>query len=750
MNALYQDIVLAVIEVLLMEPNKALNKFDLLRKVQRSKENFDWLDLRNLVKAAQESDTLTVDGNVIAIIESAEATRKNVAIPVHDARELFPGRWLFYDNEDVQAFNDWAEKLLANYLRKRNSTDKEEARAIKDRVDVLCAQEAPLPVNDVEELWEDLEQFNNGEDGDENRLQRGITWGEWRVHLERISDEYDINGAPVKLIYPAQDTTTIHEYRRRPGKLKWPLLKVEQNENTYYLSVAPIKEIDAVCAVPDLPETMTSKQTAHRVLDRNIGQSEWQRQLNVKRREAILQFMENSENVIANAPILFVADSSHINISSTAVEIGMDFLEQQNIQRQGISDRVYRDVRIDSQDMRPLWLIDGQHRIRGGAGSTKGREVNVPIIIFPSELSLEKTAKIFAEINTLQEPLDTLHQLFMQHRFHIPSPKAKSDFGLDGTGRPRNQHSRANYWAYELAARLCTDAQNPLYGRIQLLKQNHQRGHVIDGKQWLDFSHAWMKSVYSESSNIPFETVVEEVGNYFKAIRHITKLAYPSRPGWDNDVNNQSLIQRKSPFVALLLCYPAARRAALIEEVNMNEGTISNDPIGQVAFQMALAPWKNIDWHDDDLKNRFGASGESPRRSLLAWLECALEAQEPASKSEIHTDRHESIPGKGIFAKPAKTTIVIIGDSWMTRAGQQLQFYSERPMNALPTCRWELQSATGEEIKSQSVPASESRRSYFKLQHTPVWDSASSLVLVAKWDNVNGTSTTKMTLQRNG
>ena len=121
----------------------------------------------------------------------------------------------------------------------------------------------------------------------------------------------------------------------------------------------------------------------------------------------------------------------------------------------------------------------------------------------------------------------------------------------------------------------------------------------------------------------------------------------------------------------------------------MNEGIIPDNPIGELAFQMALAPWKHVDWHDDDLKNRFGASGESPRRSLLAWLECALEAEEPATKSEIHTDRHESTPGQGIFAKPAKSTIVITGDSWMTRSGQQLQFYSERPINALPTCRWE-------------------------------------------------------------
>lgn len=753
MNELHELIVNTAIGILTAEGSRAMTKFDLLRKIQRTTPELDWLDPNNLMMAIGESDQLTVDGNVISIIQQEEAEANNVPIPVPSARDMFPGQWNFYDQNDVHSFGDWSDKLFARYLSRNRSRHKEEARDLKDRVSQLCELEVPIDKVLVEEVWSEIERFNEGEEGENeerNRLQRGLTWGEWRTNEERITGHYDINGADCRLIYPAQGTTTIHEYRRRPGKMKWPILRVEQNETTYYLAVAPIKEIDAVCAVPDLPETITSQETAKRILDRSERLDEWQRQLNIKRREAIMQFMENHENIIANAPILFIADEENSTVSGNYLEISMNFLRQETITRDGVTDTVYRDVQVNHHDNRPLWLIDGQHRIRGGAGSTLGREVNVPIIIFPNELSLKKTAKIFAEINTLQEPLDNLHQRFMQHRFQIPSPKLKSDFGVDAHGNPRNAHSRANHWAYELAATLCKDQRSPLYGRIQLLTQNQGHGYVIDAKQWLDFSQSWMKSIYADGSGIEFDTMKEEVGNFFKAFRDITEQAYPTNPGWNSNPNRKSLIQRKSAFVALLLSYPAVRRRAKSIVAETDGYVNTNESINTGAFRLAMEPWRNVDWQDDALKQRFGGSGEPPRRSLLAWLECALGSEIAATRDEIHTDEFESVAGKGIFGKPAKGNIVRGNDEWIYTPGQQIEFYSERPLNALPTCRWELQDPDGNEILSRSISAAENRRSYIRFKHSTEWSTQSKLQLVAKWENENGTSTTRLILSRNG
>ena len=52
----------------------------------------------------------------------------------------------------------------------------------------------------------------------------------------------------------------------------------------------------------------------------------------------------------------------------------------------------------------------------------------IPQTAFPPDFDLGQSAKIFAEINTLQKKLSPLHTLFMQHRFGIPSPTGKRDF----------------------------------------------------------------------------------------------------------------------------------------------------------------------------------------------------------------------------------------------------------------------------------------------------------------------------------
>ena len=74
----------------------------------------------------------------------------------------------------------------------------------------------------------------------------------------------------------------------------------------------------------------------------------------------------------------------------------------------------YCDFKVRN-DLRPIWLIDGQHRTRGLAQSDVGSNVEIPIIFFPPSFDLSQSAKIFSEINTLQKKLSALHTLYMQH-----------------------------------------------------------------------------------------------------------------------------------------------------------------------------------------------------------------------------------------------------------------------------------------------------------------------------------------------
>src|SRR5208283_5284441 len=121
----------------------------------------------------------------------------------------------------------------------------------------------------------------------------------------------------------------------------------------------------AVCSVPQLPEEIDSADAGRRVLDRNLGGQEWQRRIEAKRVLAIKNFISDRANIIANSAILFASDSSAFTSDSgghVAIEPG-EFLRREK--------GIWTD-RIGKHDLRPLWLIDGQHRVRGLAQSKEG------------------------------------------------------------------------------------------------------------------------------------------------------------------------------------------------------------------------------------------------------------------------------------------------------------------------------------------------------------------------------------------
>ena len=714
----------------LAQNNGSANIFEVLRDVE---SEIEWVSMLYINQAVTSSSELIRQGNTVFLQQEITETSK---VRVEKAAQpLFPGEWQFIDDDDVADFKRWMEERFQNYLQRNNAKEKEEARDLLEKVRLLSHYHAAeLDIATVEALWDELDEFDKA-----YNLNNGLVWGLWRIERERISDSYRIGNTECQLIYPANGTTTIHEYRRQPGKLKWQVLPVEQEGATFYIGVAPVKEIDAVSAVPDLPESMTCERAAKRVLDNQLGMNEWQRQLSVKRREAIMQFMEHSESVLANAPLLFVFDDERVTFSNRSVEIDLSWLVKQSIERNGQRYEAYRDVISEGRDNRPLWLIDGQHRIRGGAGSKRGREVAIPIIIFPNDFKLKNTAKIFAEINTLQEGLDEFHSLFMQHRFHSPSPNVTRDFRVNEDGEPSTADSQANHWSYQLAANLCNDPRSPLFDRIRFLKQNESIKPVVKATQWVDFSRSWVKSIYVEDAfGSTLESCTLEVGNYFKAFERL--YTDKPNPGWSRG-NRKSLIQGQTHFIALLLAYPRVREHALI--IREGGSGLLNEP----EFHTAMLAWQNIDWWDRDMEAAFGGGGEKPRRSLLAWLQDAIGA-EPGKRTEIHNDTHQSVAGRSLFAKPAQCEIEKRGNNWMTHAADYMRFRAERPINALPTVRWELEDLSGTEIESGSAVCRDGHIAEWKIRYSNAWNRHSELIMVAKWDNVNGASTTQLKLRR--
>ena len=183
------------------------------------------------------------------------------------------------------------------------------------------------------------------------------------------------------------------------------------------------------------------------------------------------------------------------------------------------------------KDMRPIWLIDGQHRTRGLCLNENGYDLEIPIIFFPPGFDLSQSAKIFAEINTLQKKLSALHTLFMQHRFSIPSPTKKRDFSRNDDGSFPDEVSYMNHMSYECAAALTSNEGGPLYNRVKILDSTEKKS-IIKATQWLDFSRSWWKqgNIYSADKGFSQDHMNTEVENYFKALVETC-----NHDGWEND-----------------------------------------------------------------------------------------------------------------------------------------------------------------------------------------------------------------------
>jgi hypothetical protein len=84
----------------------------------------------------------------------------------------------------------------------------------------------------------------------------------------------------------------------------------------------------------------------------------------------------------------------------------------------------------------------------------------------------------------------------------------------------------------------------------------------------------------------------------------------------------------------------------------------------------------------------------------------------------------------------------------MIHPGDYMVFKAERPLNALPTMRWELETMAGDEVSSGQVICRDGNSAEWRVAHTDVWNTTNEFKLVVKWDNINGPSTTTLPLQR--
>ena len=561
-----------------------------------------------------------------------------------------------------------------------------------------------------------------------------IYWHEWK---ERERQVFHAGYTKGHFNYSFIDKGTKEQtsvYDTAPPAAIWKLSKIEQKGQVFYITSAPVSEVAQSSSVPALPPKLGIIETAERILDKHRNDKEWQREIDSTRIMKIKDFIGESTNIIANTPMLFIHDQHSISISND--ELTIDFGKFLKKQTEGefegkFVDRIKRKEKDEFgndvyDDFRPFWIIDGQHRVRGIHLNEAEQNLQIPLIIFPVDFSMSNTAKVFAEINTLQKKLNPLHELFMQHRFSIDHPtnnKRKfkdytkvniEDATANGWSIEDWKASRANHLAYEILAKLAKDG--PLKDRVLFLPQNEDNHSIyVTADQWVNYARSLFERKCYGYKNGDVEDYVQnpnederntelidlfysEMNNYFYAwVETCNHTDWPdNKERWIEGTKGKALIQRKTHFVILIELYSLVRDLA----VQYKRKKSLNGIIKINEFVEILKPFKWVDWQNKDIENTYPGSGEKGRRSLEVWMADAILYGQQFSYDEILNRNLKSLPGRGITALLDKPTLEISSKNSWPDKNSPVIFKSKRPWNARYEASWKVEDGN-EDIKAE-------------------------------------------------
>jgi DGQHR domain-containing protein len=220
-------------------------------------------------------------------------------------------------------------------------------------------------------------------------------------------------------------------------------------EYPFFIGSAEASSLAQIALAPSFSPNTQHQEIANNVLAPPV--KNWQRPLNQEKWVAIKEKFSQAEEIMPNPVLLAVDKSTKVRVS------------QQKLMS-GHHTEIY-EIEIETDEGPPLWILDGQHRIKG-LSESKNRKVPVPFVLLFDEGGVAYTpamfAKVFAQVTTEAVPLNKLHQEWLQFVFRL------GDRYMDDVSGARS----SDYLAMEVVASLCAtqklDGQaNPWFDKIQ-------------------------------------------------------------------------------------------------------------------------------------------------------------------------------------------------------------------------------------------------------------------------------------------
>lgn len=221
-----------------------------------------------------------------------------------------------------------------------------------------------------------------------------------------------------------------------------------------YIGFMPAKDIARIAEAPSFQHTTPHQQIATNVASQPVR--DWQRPLDDGRVATIASTFDGSGHLMPN-PVL-LAQNAFIG--------GKINIVPKTIAGQPTLTGTYL-VQIDDSDgsaaQKPLWILDGQHRIMGMAKSNQ-KDNPLPVVLLldggTGAYTSPLLASLFAQVTTSATKLDDLHNEWLTFAFGLDA------YALSGPS------SEAATNAFDTVAHLCRTtayqgSANPFYNAVQ-------------------------------------------------------------------------------------------------------------------------------------------------------------------------------------------------------------------------------------------------------------------------------------------
>lgn len=202
-------------------------------------------------------------------------------------------------------------------------------------------------------------------------------------------------------------------------------IKSGSKEYPIFTGLYPAEGIECISEVPSFTKETKNRELADNIMSTPV--EDWQRPLDEERVEDIANLFDNSGEFMPN-PVLL---SQNFNKDEDIITIS------QKEAAGGIPTEIF-EIKVEEteeDESQPIWILDGQHRINGLTASEQSGNP-VPFVLLLNVAGGEyigaDMAKIFAQVTTSAEKLDSLHNEWLTYAFDLDSySQSNPESGLE-------------------------------------------------------------------------------------------------------------------------------------------------------------------------------------------------------------------------------------------------------------------------------------------------------------------------------